>query len=93
MCHAVFDTSKLWRWLVRIDEDLAEETREAGCVLCEGPLHSARYRRKPRGVARQRLDETAAMRLSFCCARDGCRRRHTPPSVRHHGFRFLSAWC
>ena len=27
------------------------------------------------------------MRLSFCCAREGCRRRTTPPSVRYLGRR------
>src|SRR5690606_16325982 len=37
---------------------------------------------KPRGVSRGVLDDSIATRLSFCCARDGCRRRHTPASVR-----------
>lgn len=31
------------------------------------------------------LDETYTIRLSFCCALDGCRRRNTPPSVRFLG--------
>jgi hypothetical protein len=31
------------------------------------------------------LDETYETRLSFCCAADGCRCRHTPPSVRFLG--------
>src|SRR5690606_23909736 len=57
------------------------------CRFCGGALHSARYLRKPRGVARRLLDDATATRLSFCCARDGCRRRHTPPSVRFLGRR------
>jgi len=31
------------------------------------------------------LDESYQSRLSFCCAREGCRRRSTPPSVRFLG--------
>lgn len=82
MCHAVLSTSKFWLLLLRIDEDLAALTRVEGCRFCGGPLHCARYLRKPRGVARELMEETTARRLSFCCAREGCRRRHTPPSVR-----------
>ena len=48
-----------------------------------GKLHSARYPRKPRGVPEE-LQEDYSTRHSFCCARDGCRKRTTPPS-----FRFL----
>ena len=37
------------------------------------------YDRKPRGGSQWTL------RFSFCCDQEGCRRRHTPPSVRFHG--------
>jgi hypothetical protein len=37
--------------------------------------------RKPRGTPAQ-LPEQQHLRLSFCCDRDGCRRRVLPPSVR-----------
>ena len=69
--------------LLRIDEDLAREVREAGCD-CGGVLHSARYPRKPRGGP-ESLGREHAMRASFCCAEDGCRRRATPPSLRFMG--------
>jgi transposase-like protein len=82
MCHAFLGTASFWALLFKIDEDLAAQTREAKCAWCGGELHSARYRRKPRGVGRPLLGDAGAMRLSFCCAREGCRRRHTPPSVR-----------
>jgi len=71
--------------LLQIDHDLAEQARCRGCG-CGGKLHSASYPRKPRGVP----DALAAQhdrRRSFCCARDGCRRRTTPPSVRFLGRR------
>ena len=47
-------------------------------------LHSARYRRKPRGRPAG-LGEEHDWRFSFCCARDGCRTRRTPPSFRFLG--------
>jgi hypothetical protein len=78
--------------LFRIDEDLAAQTRAGGCLFCGGELHSADYPRKPRGVDSSLLGEGCTRRLSLCCARDGCRRRHSPPSVRFLGRRvFLSA--
>ena len=64
-------------------EDLAETTRKQGCP-CGGRLHSANYPRKPRGTPRH-LPEAYRLRLSFCCDRDGCRKRVTPPSVRFLG--------
>ena len=69
--------------LGRIDEDEAERTREQGCP-CGGVLHSAGYPRKPRGGPPE-LEAQWSRRASFCCARDGCRRRSTPPSVRFLG--------
>jgi hypothetical protein len=47
--------------------------------IFDGVLHSACYPRKPRGV-RTALDASYRTRLSFCCARNGCRRRNTPPA-------------
>ena len=42
--------------------------------------------RKPRGTPAQ-LSEHQRLRLSFCCDRDGCRKRVLPPSVRFLGRR------
>jgi hypothetical protein len=39
------------------------------------------YRRKPRGRPAG-LGEEHDWRFSFCCARNGCRTRRTPPSLR-----------
>ena len=44
----------------------------------------ANYQRKPRGGP-STLGDEHALRLSFCCAVDGCRSRATPPSVRFLG--------
>ena len=83
MYHDLPRTARFWSFLLAVDQDLAEETRKKACA-CGGRLHSANYPRKPRGTAVQ-LPERECLRLSFCCDRDGCRKRATPPSVRFLG--------
>jgi hypothetical protein len=75
--------SSFFDLLYRLDKDLAEEARARGCE-CGGALHGAWYPRKPRGGPPD-LSPEHAMRLSFCCAKDGCRRRMTPASLRFLG--------
>jgi hypothetical protein len=70
--------------LLAFDGDLADAARNAGCALCSGVLHSARYWRKPRGRGCA-VDPEHDRRFSFCCAVDGCRSRATPPSLRFLG--------
>ena len=72
--------------LLMADRELAAETRGEGCT-CGGTLHSARYRRKGRGKPPADLSEEYFWRESLCCAREGCRRRATPPSLRFLGRR------
>lgn len=84
MCHAFLSDSRFYELLFRMDQELAAEVQAGGCCFCGAVLHSARYPRKPRGL-RSALGASYETRLSFCCARDGCRRRSTPPSVRFLG--------
>lgn len=74
--------ASFWLFLFSIDQDLAETARKMACP-CGGRLHCANYPRKPRGA--DDLPEPYQRRLSFCCDRDGCRKRVTPPSVRFLG--------
>ena len=83
MYQRLLREASFFELLLQFDEDLAGEVREAGCP-CGGVLHSARYPRKPRGGP-ESLGREHAMRASFCCAEDGCRRRATPPSLRFLG--------
>lgn len=83
MYHGLPRSARLWSFLLMIDQDLARETRKKACQ-CGGRLHCANYLRKPRGTPVQ-LPEPLCLRLSFCCDRDGCRKRTTPPSVRFLG--------
>ena len=86
MCHKLLRDARFLAFLLRIDQDIGERTRLAGCRICGGVLHGAAYPRKPRGGPAE-LDPKFDRRLSFCCAKRDCRRRTTPPSVRFLGRR------
>jgi hypothetical protein len=85
VCQQVLGDTRLFELLRVIDADLADAAQVEGCA-CGGRLHRARYPRKPRGGPPE-LAEGYAWRHSFCCAREGCRRRKTPISVRFLGRR------
>ena len=84
MLAALLADGRLYRVLQHFDEDLAAEQRAGGCLLCGAALHASSYPRKPRGVPRELIVEYG-QRLSFCCARSGCRKRATPASLRFLG--------
>jgi len=77
----------VYELLEKCDAELAEKCRLDGCQKCpanEGRLHRSDYRRKPRGGP-EAAKKVETWRDSFCCDREGCRKRHTPPSVRFLG--------
>lgn len=78
--------ARLYEMLLRLDQDLARTAQAVGCGWCGGRLDRADYPRKPRG-APAGLGPEHALRLSLCCAAEGCRRRASPPSVRFLGRR------
>jgi len=80
-CQNHLADQQVYQLLEKVDGDLTEEARQQGCLLCGGKLHRSDYDRKPRGSPQWE------MRFSLCCAKEGCRRRHTPPSVRFMGQR------
>lgn len=88
MYLSILQDSRLYPFLMRVDEDLASQARQSKCRFCGGKLHSACYLRKPRGLPAG-MDPGPAypVRFSFCCSVEGCRRRHTPPSIRFLGRR------
>jgi hypothetical protein len=73
---------RLYEFLEKVDEDFAYEVKSRGCDHCGEVLHRADFERKPRGFE---AGPCWDRRHSFCCSRDGCRKRHTPPSVRFLG--------
>jgi hypothetical protein len=88
MCHTALLDAKFHAFLLRIDEDLAAETRARGCRRCGGTLHRDLYPRKPRGGPGN-PGEAYRRRLSFTCSI--CDKRHTPTSVRFLGRRVYLA--
>jgi len=84
VCHVQLQTRPFFRFLTRLDEELATQAQGAGCS-CGGVLHRANYPRKPRGCPTLAIREAFSSRLSFCCSR--CRRRTTSMSVRFLGRR------
>jgi hypothetical protein len=69
---------------VTIDVLIAAAIQESGCPTCGAALHASHYQRKARGLP-ELLESALTRRLSWCCSRDGCRHRVTPPSVRFLG--------
>lgn len=88
MCHALLQDPAFFRFLQRIDEEFAAETRRGRCCRCDGALHSADYPRKPRGCPAS-VTEDYSSRYSFTCGR--CEKRATPASVRFLGRRVYVA--
>ena len=70
---------RVYELLEEVDRDLALKAQAVGCEHCEGVLHRGDYARKPRG------GPGWEKRHSFCCSREGCRKRKTPVSVRFLG--------
>jgi len=92
MWHELLGDARLYEFLLRVDVELASEAQGQRCRHCGGPLHVSNFPRKPRGEELpEALCEAYATRRSFCCGREGCRRRLTPPSVRFLGRRVYLA--
>ena len=85
MGHELHRSGRFWSFLLSIDKDLAESARQQGCS-CGGRLHCAQLPAELSAHGdRIHLPEAYRSRFSFCCDRDGCRKRMTPPSVRFLG--------
>ena len=82
--ESILRDRKLYEWMERVDADMATSAQLEGCDDCGGKVHRADYPRKPRGGLKDMV-ERWEKRWSWCCARDGCRKRKTPPSVRFLG--------
>jgi hypothetical protein len=85
-CQNHLADQRVFQLLEEVDGDLAQEAQARGCCHCGGKLHRANYERKPRGGPQ--WDQ----RDSFCCGKEGCRRRCTPESVRFLGRRVYAGF-
>ena len=84
MYRALLRDARFYEFELEVDRQRLAEARAEGCERCGGVLHSADFRRKPRGGPAA-LGEDGDKRFSLCCAREGCRGRCTPPSLRFLG--------
>jgi hypothetical protein len=85
---AILRDPSFFRFLLRIDEEFAAETRLGRCRHCAGALHVADFPRKPRGCPAAVVEEYSR-RFSFTCGR--CDQRATSASVRFLGRRVYVA--
>ncbi|MEI7488558.1 MAG: hypothetical protein WCJ72_14340 [Chryseobacterium sp.] len=83
MYHKYLTDKSFFEFLYQTDQDLARQTKEKGCHLCGSKVHVANYMRKPRGI--DDLPDDFSLCFSFCCSRDGCRKRALPQSIRFLG--------
>ena len=77
-------------FLLDCDHDLATERQHQCCANCGARLDVSHFKRKPRGRP-LKLGPEHDQRFSFCCRRQGCRSRATPPSLRFLGRRVYVA--
>ena len=90
MYATLFADSRFHDLLLACDRDLADERQRQCCASCGARLDVANFNRKPRGRP-LKLGPEHNRRFSFCCRRDGCRGRATPPSLRFLGRRVYVA--
>ena len=75
---------ELFSFLYLIDIDLAQRCRNQKCPHCGGTLHQSNYARATWGAPKN-VPEEQKLRQSFCCSREGCRKRTKPPSCIYMG--------
>ena len=85
MWHKMLREARFHLQLLEADREIATAVRARGCPACGGRLHAAAYGRKPRSGVE--LPAEYDKRFSFCCAKEGCRKRVTPASLRFLGRR------
>jgi hypothetical protein len=82
MCHIFTNNPIFISALIDFDSKESARLQSKGCSdsNCEGHLNVANYPRKPKDESGHRIPGLE-LRLSFCCNKEGCRKRHTPASI------------
>jgi len=76
--------ARFYELLLGFDRQIAEGVHADRCPKCGAALHWGSWERKPRGGPAG-LEPRHRLRFSLCCAKDGCRKRETPGSLRFLG--------
>lgn len=83
--------TRFYQLLLEFDRQIADAAHALACRECGAKLHWGCFARKPRAVP-PGLGPEHVLRFSLCCAKDGCRTRETPSSLRFLGRKvFLGA--
>jgi hypothetical protein len=83
--------TRFYELLLEFDRQIADAAHAGPCRECGSKLHWGSFGRKSRGVPGG-LGPEHLRRFSLCCAKDGCRTRETPSSLRFLGRKvFLGA--
>ncbi len=92
MSHTLAPSFNIHAYLRLVDQKAADEIERRGCRDCAGRLDVANSPRNVRGLDSESEEVGEySLRFSLCCAREGCRRRATPPSARFFGRRVYAA--
>jgi hypothetical protein len=89
MYSKILKDASFYSLQIEIDKKTASAMREKGCP-CGGGLNVANFQRKTRGVP-ESIEAKFNLRFSFCCNKEGCRKRKTPPTVRFAGRKLWAA--
>ena len=81
----LFGSARFFAFAQSLDEQLADDLKQKGCPFCGGALHFSCYQRKSRSPFDIPLPERWDTFFSLCCAKEGCRRRSRPLSIRYAG--------
>ena len=81
MYHPLLTDATFYNSLFALDQIIAEQIKGSRCPFCQSPLHHAHFLRKPKGIPKG-VHCDYSTRFSFCCGKEGCRKRLTPPSMR-----------
>jgi hypothetical protein len=76
--------TRFYECLLGFDRQIADAAHAGRCPKCGAALHWGSWERKPRGGS-VGLGAQHRLRFSLCCAKDGCRKRETPGSLRFLG--------
>jgi len=80
----ILGDTRFFELLLGFDRQIAEAAHADRCPKCGAALHWGSWERKPRGGS-VGLEPRHRLRFSLCCAKDGCRKRETPESLRFLG--------
>jgi hypothetical protein len=82
--EGILGDTRFFDLLLGFDRQIAEAAQAGRCPKCGAALHWGSWERKPRGGP-VGLEPRYRLRFSLCCAKDGCRKRETPGSLRFLG--------